>query len=91
MKSKHALIPLNRFNGCIGTLSLIHICIYTVKHITKPEVVRRLKEIGTHQQQDPRISVAWRSAVTDTKPGVSIYGGKLYKLCSHRRKNKQKY
>ena len=30
--------------------------IYAVKHITKPEVVRRLKEIGTHQQQDPRIS-----------------------------------
>ena len=34
--------------------------IYAVKHITKPEVVRRLKEIGTHQQQYPRISVAWR-------------------------------
>ena len=55
----------------------------------KPEVVRRLKEIGTHQQQDPRISVAWRSPITNTKPGVSIYDGKLYKLCSHRRKYKQ--
>ena len=54
-----------------------------VKHITKPEVVRRLKEIGTHQQQDPRISVAWRSAVTNSKPGFHVYGGKLYKLCSH--------
>ena len=50
--------------------------IYAVKHITKPEVVRRHKEIGTHQQQDPRISVAWRSAVTNTKPGFSIYDGK---------------
>ena len=58
--------------------------IYAVKHVAKPEVVRRLKEIGTHQQEDPRISVAWRSAVTNTKPGFSIYDGKLYKLCSHR-------
>ena len=67
-------------------VSYTHLDVYKrqVKHVTKPEVVRRLKKIGTHQQQDPRISVAWRSVVTNTKPGFSIYEGKLYKLCSHR-------
>ena len=60
--------------------------IYAVKHVTKPEVVRRLKEIGTHQQQDPRISVAWRSVVTNTKLGFSIY-----EMCIRDRCNKPWY
>ena len=29
-------------------------------------------------------------AVTNSKPEFSMYGGKLYKLCSHRWKNNQK-